>query len=156
MTTEDRELATAVGNRRADQHGYGHADHIVGAMAEVALCRFLGGPVLATWTADHAFRIDFKSIRSDVPPFYQVRATTNPHGSLIFTEGKDDPTQVYVLAIVTAADVRLIGWQHGFLIAADESARHLRDERSRRRGRPLDCTHMVLQRDLNPMETLPR
>jgi len=160
LTPEDLGVADDVFKRRAGQHGDRTLNHLTGVKSEIALCKYLGGPAYGTWLAAHAFAVDFKAIPCDVPPHFQVRATTFPNGCMIFTRGKDREDQIYVLAVVNHSEVDIVGWRAGADIAADENAASLRDVKSTARevrgGRPLDCTHMVPQSDLHPMEELPR
>ena len=128
LSTEDYDFAAVIGRKREDyrkdrgrspaeyqDRGGTHYDrHVLGAVTEFALAKFLGDDVLEDWKATKAYSDTPWLITCDVGKNLHVRATRYEAGSLVLTPD-DTNTGVFVLARLDDRRKRVTfaGWCYG-------------------------------------------
>lgn len=109
-------------------------NHVVGAIAEYAVAKFLN----VYWNP--AVDINFQELIGDVQN-YQVRATTWPQGCLLL-HPKDKDEAPFILAVIESNIVTLKGWLYGYEGKAIGEIKEF-------------GTYWVSQNKLHPMDRLP-
>ena len=110
--------------------------HIDGACAELAVAKFLGIPYDGGMIGNLG--------EPDVGP-YQVRSTSYATGCLLVRD-KDDPDEIFIMAITKLPKIILCGWMYGHEAKQDK---FLTDKGNGRKK-----SYFVPQDQLRPMDTL--